>query len=339
MTRRTAAELAAIYGASPRRWPEAATNHSTVDAVEARVDALLDADVPPPLPSGLAERIKASAAGNARAPELPPVAAPRRPARGGSRQWSRGRRILVGAGVANLFLASAVAAAWFAGVPAPVRALLGIESPQSAAPAVVPTRTVTPELVIEAPRANAPVTAATPALEGGRDALAVPVVTAPAIQQTPALKAAAADARIKPAAALAERAADLRRERLAEMPRNDAADTVRDALRDRAERQQGATASSIRDRIETPKSPVADAGASGADAIPAYPPDTATRIEARRDARQTEAVTAPPVTPKPAPAPAGDGEAAKPAVDRPERVDRPPRRLRERLQRLRQRSN
>jgi hypothetical protein len=356
---RTAAELAAIYGASPRRWPEAARGRSTVDPGEARVDALLDADVPPPMPDGLAARIKAAAPAAAAAQALPPVVAPRRPTRG----WSRGRKIVVGAGVANLFLASAVAAAWIAGVPQPVKALLGIEtSPVAATPAARKGVIVAPAPRVEAPGEVAPSPPPlAPSLEGGRSAIVSPplpllspervVVAPPPIQS-------------RPPAELVDRAAGLRRERAIERPRIEAVEALRDrverpempavAIRDRieslretrgdrADRPEMQDAAAVRDRIEARRDVPADVPAAAVERPQL--PDAAT-LEAARAARVGMAADRPvpagaaaavPATPTAAPPPAAAGapEQAQP-VERPHRVDRPPRRLRERLQRQRQ---
>jgi hypothetical protein len=353
---RTAAELAAIYGTSPRRWPEAACGHSTVDPGEAGIDALLDADVPPPMPEGLTARIKAAVPVAAAAQALPPVVVPRRP----MRAWSRGRKIIVGAGVANLFLASAVAAAWIAGVPQPVKALLGIEtSPVATAPAARKDPIVAPVPRAEAPGEAAPPPLA-PSLEGGRSA----IVSPPVPQLSPErVVAAPPPIQSRPAAELADRAAGLRRERSIERPRIEAVEALRDrgerletpavAIRERVERPREVPgeraemldADGVRNRIEARRDGLTAAPPAAAEPLPL--PDVAT-IEAARATRvgtaadtpvPADAATSVPATSTVAATPtdAGAPEQARPA-ERLDRVKRPPRRLRERLQRLRPRS-
>lgn len=337
--KRTIAELSAIYGASPHRWPETPGDGARGVPEEAQLDALLDADVPPEVPDGLAARIKAVAMQPACADALPPLRAPRRAGRG----WSRGRRILVAAGAANLFLASAVAAAFVVGVPAPVRELLGL------APAVMPQapvvkRPATPsqsQTTIASEAVEPLMPAAQPELGGGRMPLAEPEMVPlrlPA-QRIKTLRTTPARPE-QPGSRLVEH----RHERLIERPVN-----MPETPKLPRERPDGVDNASRAERIEAVRERLAETTpdlTSEPGAVRSQLPDSE-RAQALREARAgiasevAAAGSAVETPPPPAVATTTGEEASAKAVtaERPERFKRPPRRLRERLQRQRPNRN
>ena len=303
------------------------------------------------MPGGLAARIKGAVPTAAATPSLAPAVAPRRQARG----WSRMRRTLVGAGVANLFLASAVAAAWIAGVPQPVKALFGIEtSPPvavSSAPRGKPVAVPRPRA--EAPRELPPTIA--PSLGGARDAVMPPPALQPLSTERVVVAGPPPPVRSRPPADNVDRAAELRRVRTTDQPRvaadalrhnaqlpqlsapamRDVIEPLRDTARDGAGRPDLPDGDDIRDRIAR-RDQTLDAPTAGSTIERPQLPDAATLETAR--AGPTPELPPQVAAPTPPQPPATSVPEKTRQPDRPEQADRPPRRLRERLQRIRPRN-